>query len=381
MSRNVWVVLWVSALFGLALGIYDLVFPYYLDYIGISFASMGYIFSVAALAMFLLRVYTGGLSDRFGRKPFYSLSLLAGALSGFLTPLVRATGSLLILKSLRESSFMVKDTMHTVALYESARHRFTDFIARTNGAEFLSMGIGTMAGGLLLAWGYRPAFWCSAGLVGIALVLFSLGFREENFSAGEGFRLSLRHFHLPPSLWLVTASGFLLISGMATSHCFVMPLFFAKKFGASHATVASILTAHRISLGLPMLFVGRLIKTPSKGLYVGFMAYEGIALMLTGIIPDFFWATAVWLTHDLVGAAVWLPIQKTWMQQFADPTSRGRQVGLVLALTNLGWIVGPLIAGFAAGRSISLPFVISGIIAILAPLPVLPLKAGGVPVR
>ena len=84
-----WVVLGVSALFGLALGIYDLVFPYYLDHIGASFARMGYIFSFAALVMFLLRVYTGGLSDRFGRKPFYSLSLLAGALSGLLTPLVR----------------------------------------------------------------------------------------------------------------------------------------------------------------------------------------------------------------------------------------------------------------------------------------------------
>jgi len=378
MSRNVWVVLSVSSLFGLALGMYDLAFPYYLDRVGTSFPRMGYIFSSAALVMFLLRIYVGSISDRFGRKPFYSLSLLVGALSCFFTPLARRTGALLVLKSLRESSFVVKDTMHTVALYETARSRFMDFIARTNGAEFLSMGVGTMVGGLLLALGYRTTFWLSSGLVAAALFVLILGFREENFTPGEGFRLELGHFKLPAPLWLVTASGFMLISGMATSLCFVMPLFFAKKFGASHAAVAAVLTAHRISLGLPLMYVERFISDPSKWLYVASMAYEGLAIGLAGVIPDFGWATGVWLTHDLVGASIWLPIQKTWIQRFADPEARGRQVGLVLALTSLGWIVGPLLAGFSAGRSVSLPFVVSGIVVMLAPLPVLPLKVASI---
>lgn len=108
-------------------------------------------------------------------------------------------------------------------------------------------------------------------------------------------RLNLGHLRLPPPLWLITASGFL--------------------------------TAHRISLGLPMLFVGQFVRRASRSLYVAFMGYEGLALMASALIPNFTWATAVWLTHDLVGAAVWLPIQKTWMQQFAKPVVLPERTG------------------------------------------------------
>ena len=43
-------------------------------------------------------------------------------------------------------------------------------------------------------------------------------------------------------------------------------------------------------------------------------------------------------------------------------------------MSNLGWIFGPLIAGFVADRSISAPFFLSGILMIGSALILLPLR-------
>ena len=368
----------VSILFGLSLGIYDFVLPYYLDGVGISFARMGYIFSIAALAMFVLRIYVGHLSDRLGRKVFYALALLGCALANLLTPLFRAIAAQIGLKSLRESSAVVKDTMHTVALYESAGKRFRDFIAKTNGAEFLFQGIGTfVAGALLAAAGYRAALSLSAALLMGAFFLLVGGFYERNNEAQHGETMRFRNlwsFGLPVELRILAASSFVFTVGLSMSHCFVMPLFFAKKFALSAPIVATVLTIHRISLGLPMLFTGRWIRGPLKTIYIGFVIYEGIAMSTCALIPHFLLATGIWLTHDLVGGAAWIPVQKTLIQRFARSEVRGRQVGQVLAVSSLGWIFGPLIAGFVADLSISAPFFLSGIFMIVSALMLLPLR-------
>ena len=378
MNRNVQIMLGTSILFGLSLGVYDFLLPYYLDNAGISFANMGAIFSVAALVMFVLRIYVGHLSDRLGRKLFYALALLGCSLANFLTPLFRALGAQIALKSLRESSAVVKDTMHTVALYENAQKRFTDFIARTNGAEFLFQGIGTFVGGaLMVAVGYRTSFFFSAALLMVAFFWLAVGFHERNTGAQHGEAMRLRNlwsFGLPVELRILAASGFVFTVGLSTSHCFVMPLFFAKKFAVSAPIVAAILTIHRISLGLPMLFTGRWLRGSLKGFYIAFVIYEGIAMSASALIPHFLPATMVWLTHDLVGASVWFPIQKTLIQRFARPEVRGRQVGQVLAVSSLGWIFGPLIAGFVADISISAPFFLSGLLMIASALMLLPLR-------
>ncbi len=378
MNRNVRIMLGASILFGLSFGVYDFLLPYYLDDAGISSVRMGTIFSMAALAMFVLRIYVGHLSDRLGRKGFYALALVGCALANFLTPLFRALAAQIALKSLRESSAVVKDTMHTVALYENAQKRFTEFIARTNGAEFLFQGIGTFVGGaLLVAVGYRTSFFFSAALLMAAFFWFSWGFHERNTEAQHGEAMQLRHlwsFGLPVELRILAASGFVFTVGLSTSHCFVMPLFFAKKFAVSAPIVATILTIHRITLGLPMLFTGRWIRGSLKALYVGFVIYEGIAMSVSALIPHFLPATVVWLTHDLVGASVWFPIQKTLIQRFAQPEVRGRQVGQGLAVCSLGGIFGPLIAGFVADVSISTPFFLSGLLMIASALMLLPLR-------
>jgi MFS family permease len=80
------------------------------------------------------------------------------------------------------------------------------------------------------------------------------------------------------------------------------------------------------------------------------------------------------LSHDLIGAGIWSPIQATLIQRFSSDEKRGLDVGKVLAWGSIGAIFGPLIAGNLALISSKLPFFISGILIIIAVTPLLFLK-------
>jgi MFS family permease len=87
MNSNLWLILSVSVFFGLATGIYEFVLPPFLKTLGISFGQMGVIFAIAGAAMVLVRIYMGGLSDLWGRKPLYGAALFACAI-GTASPMV-----------------------------------------------------------------------------------------------------------------------------------------------------------------------------------------------------------------------------------------------------------------------------------------------------
>ena len=68
MNKNTFVLILVAVLIGVANGLYQFVYPFFLQDIGISFGSMGIIFSSASIAMAILGIILGWLSDLSGRK-------------------------------------------------------------------------------------------------------------------------------------------------------------------------------------------------------------------------------------------------------------------------------------------------------------------------
>ena len=69
-----------------------------------------------------------------------------------------------------------------------------------------------------------------------------------------------------------------------------------------------------------------------KLIYIITLAIEGLMITLGGIIPNVLVATIVWLTHDLIGAAFWSPIQQTLMQQYSRENRRAEDISIVTGL-------------------------------------------------
>ena len=380
MSRNVKVLLLISVIFGLALGIYEFIFPLYLNDMHISFRNMGIIFSLSSIAMFFIRIHAGQLADVHGRKKFYSLALLGSGLASLFTPFTLRISLQTVLKSLREACAVVQESIHSVALYENVKSKFLDFIGKTVGAQWVFQGLGALvAGGMLVFFGYRNIFLFNAGLLFSAFLIFTIFFSEKDFkksdpSAAVPFRkLYALDFSRP--MMIIMLSSFVFNIGMGSSHSFIMPLFFLDKFAISKGAVSIVMAVHRLTLGLPMIFAGWFIneKMNLKRIYIWFIALEGIMMAASALIPNFFIATAVWLAHDYVGAAFWSPVSKTLIQRYSRQESRAYDVSKVAAFSTLGLIIGPLIAGWLAGISISAPFFAAGMIMIVSALMLVPI--------
>lgn len=384
MNKNVSVVLVVSILFGIAFGIYDFVLPFYLDAHHVSYQSMGIIFSVSAIAMFVFRIGVGTVSDFTGRKTFYSASLLLCGLVTAVTPVFPLPAFQMLFKSLREASVVTRESMHSLLLFDESKSRFIEFFSRTRGAEFFCQGAGSIIAGIVIARvDTSAALWVSAGLLFIALVAFVAGVRES-FDASSVSRPQIQFrdlisFDLSPGLLWITLAMFVFTIGLSTSHCFIMPLFFSKKFGAHAATVSWIMALHRLTLGLPMFFVGKFLKTRLKSVWIVFLLTEGVIISISSLIPSFWFATTLWLTHDLIGASIWVPIQTHYMQILARPDFRGRDVSKSVAYASLGWIFGPLLAAWLTSAfadetvAISAPYFVSGVLMVVSAAFLLPL--------
>jgi len=379
MNKNIRTLLFISILFGLSLGIYEFVLPFYLKSKNISFANMGLIFSLSYVAMFFIRINAGKLSDMHGRKIFYSLALFGAAAANFFTPFTSGIFGLTGLKSLREASGMVQESIHSVVLFESAKKKFFDFIAKTTGSQWIFQGLGTFLAGMLVVWlGFKNTFFFSAGLIFFALFVLIFFFHEEENERPTAEKIPLSKlyaFDFPRPLMIITISSFIFAIGTACSHSFVMPLFFTEKFGVSQFSASIIMGIHRILLGLPMVFAALVVKSEVnyKKMYLWFVIIEGFIMSVSALIPNFLVATIVWLGHDYIGAAFWAPIQGTLIQRYARQECRAYDVSKVAAFSTLGWIIGPMLAGWLAPLSISAPFFVSGLIMMAAGLVLIPL--------
>jgi len=371
-SHNVKTLLLVSVIFGGTFGLYEFVLPLYLDEQSISFKSMGYIFSAATLGMFFGRIYIGNLSDLWGRKPFYSLALLVCGLVCFFTPMATVLLPLIILKTLWDLAVVTRATMHPILLYEDSRSRFMDFLGKTRGMEFLFQAGGTfLAGATAVSLGYKKNMWIAGGTMFVAWLFFAGMFRERKGAASKQkvkAKSLLDWRELSYNLKVIIVAYFIFTVGLRTSHCFIMPLFFTKKFLVTAQTVSWVMIIHRLTIATPMLFIGHLHIKNLKATYIGAVLLQGLSVAVSALIPNFVIASAVWLIHDFVGAGVWIPIQNEIIQRYSREGTRGLDVSITLAFPSLGGIFGTIIAGYLAGHWISGPFLISGLVTMASAL-------------
>jgi len=369
----------VSALLGLALAVYDNVLPLYLEDVHVSFENMGWIFSAAALVACVVRIGAGAWSDRVGRKAVYSLSLLVQAVTTLATPLTASAWLQGVLKSLRDPALNIRETLHSVLLFEGSRKGFIGAFGRTRGVEYLSRCVGLLlaAGGfawLQAAGVAHPAGWMIFGsglLLVISTGVFTTGYREHGFTPAPAVRLKwsdLVRPRLNRRLWVLSVAEFVFCIGLSCSHCFAMQHFFLKRFGVSAAGLLVIMALHRFFFAAPLLVVHRVVKRRLKRTYLALLVIEGVLIAVPGYLHALAPAVAVWLLHDFFGAGLWLPAQHALLQEASDPGRRGKQVSLALALGSLGRVLGPLLAGYlialqpAVGTDLAfaLPFIVGG---------------------
>ncbi len=389
--RNVPILFLISILIGLGVAVYEVALPLHLKKVGLSWRDMGWIYAAGALAICFVRFGMGAWSDRVGRKLVYTLSLVAVGVSTALTPFFANAYVQLVLRSVALPAARVRDTMHSVLLYEDSRRGFLNIFSKTRGVEYLFHFVGL----LLAGWGidamrrngvaspHAWVIWIAAAVLVLAGLVFGTLYRERARRGSGGASLSwtdLLSPRLSRPMWVMTASIFVFTLGIMISHCFALQLFFQEKYGASDRDIFAIGALHRLCCALPLLLVGHLFRRHQKSWLMLFVFIEGIFLVLPGLMPaalDYrmgpvtipaLWAAViVWLFHDVLGMGIWLPMQQELLQRFSRPEARGKDMSLAAGLGALGGIVAPPLAGWLRGlpgvnaeTTVNLPFIVSG---------------------
>ncbi len=375
----------VAVLIGVANGLYQFVYPFFLQDIGISLGSMGIIFSVASVAMAIIGVILGWLSDLSGRKKYYSFSISLAFITTLVTPVMRRIWELTIVKILRDTSNSIRMALHPTLIYDYTKKGFTGLLARTQGLTSLMGALGTFASAyLLLSFGFNGTFFVCGIIVLVATISFTLFFTEKQRETKRITFSGLRNaftWDIPRNLKFIAGSSFVFSLGNSMSHRFIMPLFFSIKFGLDPATVAIIMSLHRLSSGLPMIlgasFIFQrqsLIEKHLKKLAMISLLYQGAMIAICGLSPNLLFAVIGWLTHDIFGPPLRAPAQGTLIQRFSSDENRGRDTNVVSAIQRMAGIFSPLLTGFLAAINVSYPVILSGVIAASAPIFYVPIR-------
>lgn len=390
LPREVAVLSAIAFCVALGFGILAPALPVFAREFGVSALQASAVISVFALVRFITSPFAGALVDRLGERTVLATGLLIVSASSFAAGFSQTYVQLLTLRGIGgmgSSMFTVSSMALLLRVVDS------DQRGRAAGAfqgGFLLGGVaGPAVGGIVVAWSIRAPFFVYAftllAAAAVALIFMArsrLHDREELVSHGEAnkleqLRVALRDRAYQAALGTNLVTGFV-VFGMRSA---AVPLFVTEGMdrGAS-LTGIGFLVAAAIQAVL-LLPAGRMADTEGRrkalligtsGLTIGMVVLTLTDVAVNGVGTQAVLATVLFLLAMAIQGFSAAFLGSAPAAVVGDIMG-GRKGGIVVAtfqmMSDLGAVVGPLVAGFlvdsfdfdwafAAGAGLSLLAVI-----------------------
>lgn len=321
------------------------IFPAFAEGLGANLALIGVYGSAVGVAMVLLSVPIGGISDRVGRKGVMMLGYVLLAVVPILYIISKEPLHLLVARLLlgiaQGSTFGIGFVWVSEAAPARARSLLQGLYMTTMGLGFT---VGPILGGYASsAWGYAAAFSISSvlGVVGLVFLLFA---RESpSRSVRETRRISFREAILNPRVFAAGVSNFvntLMYSALIT----FFPLY-GVYLGLASSEIGLCFTVRGL--------VSTAVRFPAGAVSRGKTAFKLMVISLAiSAVMVFLLAVSSGLTLLLLILAVigvtygvFLTSGNVYVTQEATPEHRGAAMGVYSSFGNVSNVVSPLILG------------------------------------
>lgn len=154
--------------------------------------------------------------------------------------------------------------------------------------------------------------------------------------------------------------------------------YYAETFGANQVQLGLLFAVYSLSLLVASFPAGMACdKIGYRPVLLSGMMLLIISTLLLAVIQSFGLMLLARFLQGLAGAAIWTAALSA-ATALTPPEKRGGRLGLMMALTGLGTIAGPLFSGFLVqSRGYQAPFIYTALVLVLLTLPYLWLKLPG----
>ena len=349
---------------GIALGIFRLLFNFYVLSLGFDEKLLGNLVTTSNLTALIVALPMGYLADYLGRKS----SLLISGVIIYLTigmmvilPVPSILYGMNVISGAAQSLAAV--TMSPFLMENSGEHERTYLFSFSSGIQMVSASVGSWIGGYLPSWvaGMRSVEAVSSQAYGGSILVVSMALaisvlplimikmprlnHEERtvfapFSYAAKNPKKLTQLILP---MLITSFGAGLIMPF-------MNVFFRLQYHQSDQVIGVLFAWGSLAMGIGLLAAPPLADRLGKIQIV--VITQGLSipfLILLGFSP-LFWISGVAYYIRVALMNMSSPVYQTFVMEQVEPSSRAMVASLVSMSWNFGWAISPTISGILQVR-------------------------------
>ena len=353
-------------------GLFAFVTPFYLISQGISFFNIGLIFSVASLAMVLLRIFFGSYTDIRGRKKLFASAFLLQSISSALFPFVHGVLDAAPVQILHDLGSSVSMSLKSTIIFENARETYHRIISWVSGLEHLMMALVNFGAAAILSFfAFRGSYFLMAVFQLVAFFAIFLAYKEKSIARkrqSTSFK-DMYDLHLKRNTWVLTFAMAFSAMGIRLSHGFAEPLFWEGKYGLSKSDIGLVIGLHRLCLALPLFATGSLVhRLNVKRAYILSTLILAVLFAAMGFVDDIYVAVPIWLLHDVFGGSIQVPVGQILTQLNARDENRGKDTNTIQLFSGLVSIGVPTLTGALITINWDSIFVVGGFLTLIASL-------------
>ncbi len=349
---------------GAAMGVFRLLFNFYVLSLGYDEALLGKLVTTNSLTALIIALPSGYLADRMGRK---NALIGSGILSGlsilgmFLWPVVSVFYITNVLSGLAQSLGAV--TMGPFLMENSGEHERTYLFSFSSGLQMASASVGNWIGGFLPTWistvrNVEPTHSSAYGgailvvSISIFLALLPLFFlRTPHLSSGERSLFTpIQYAAENPGMLSRLILPMLLTSIGAGLIMPFMNVFYRQVHSQPDPVIGTLFAWGSLAMGLGLLVAPPLAERFGKIKFV--VISQGLSipfLILLGYAP-WFWLSAAAYYFRVALMNMSGPVYQTFVMEQVDASARATIASLVSMSWNFGWAFSPMISGWLQVR-------------------------------
>lgn len=359
-NKNIKLAFLATLFIQIGLGIFSVIYNFYIRELGYSEEVNGQVISMTSLATALILIPAGMISDKFGRKKVMLFGTTFTGIVLLFRGIFELQSALLALAFIGglTSAFIFVTAIPLLSENSSPSqrvHLFSMYSALMTVANV----IGNMLGGFLTdlfslfiqeLWGIRITLIIGAVIFAIALIPISrfsdVSFRENENDDKIPLLQNIKQQKEGVNIILLFAIAQLLIgfgSGLVIPY---LNLYFADRFSASNSIIGIIISLGQAATAVAMIIGPYVVRKIGEVKAVAFLQLASLPfLLLTAYTQNLFLAATGFIFRQaLMNAGN--PIQSSLMMSKVNHSIRGLANSVNQMVFNLGWaLMGPVSTG------------------------------------